>query len=111
MRRALAKNVRAGYSQWEMVETNISRKADCYELWLELIPPLCFAENEHAKKEAAYGAIYMWVTARTRWKHRVGPSRVELTLAYTYQGQRDDSADRGRETAKFDEDRTSSPAL
>jgi hypothetical protein len=26
---------------------------------LELRPPLCFAENEHAKKEAAYGTIYM----------------------------------------------------
>jgi len=32
----LAKNVRAGHSQLEMVETNISRKADCYELWIEL---------------------------------------------------------------------------
>jgi hypothetical protein len=94
-----------------MVETNSSRKADCYELWLELIPPLCFAENEHAKKEATYGTIYMWVTARTRWKHSVGPSSVELRLAYTYQDPRDDSADRGGKTGKVDEDRTSSAAL
>jgi hypothetical protein len=72
---------------------------------------LCFAENEHAKKEAAYGTIYMWVTARTRWKHRVGPSSVELTLAYTYQDRQDDSADREGKTGNVDEDRTSSAAL
>jgi hypothetical protein len=66
LRRALAKNVRAGYSQLEMVE-RISFEADCYEVWLELTTPLCFAENEHAKKKAAYGTTYMWVTARTRW--------------------------------------------
>jgi hypothetical protein len=80
--RALAKNARAGHSQLERVETTISRRADCYELWLELPPPLCFAENEPANEEAAYGTTYMRVTARTRWKHRVGPSSVDLRLAY-----------------------------
>ena len=81
--RALAKNVRAGHSRGEMVETNISRKADCYGLWLELPPGSVSLRNEHAKKEEGYGTIYMGVTARTRWKHRVGPFSVELTLAYT----------------------------
>jgi hypothetical protein len=94
-----------------MVATNISRNADCYELWLELPPPLCFAENEPAKKDAAYGTIYMWVTARTRWKHRVGPYSVELTLAYTEEDRWDDAAAREGKTGNGDEDRTSSAAL
>jgi hypothetical protein len=73
--RTLAENWRIG--------ENISPKADgtCYG---SIAPRLCFVENEYVKKQVvAYGTIYMWVTARTRWKHRVGPSSVELTLAYT----------------------------
>ena len=44
---------------------------------------LIFFLAPKALGQAAYGTIYMGVTARTRWKPRVGPSSVELTLAYT----------------------------
>ena len=46
------------------------------------LPPVVFCGERIREKEAAYGTIYMWVTARTRWKHRVVASSVELTLAY-----------------------------
>jgi hypothetical protein len=80
--RTLAENCKRGTLSVGDVETNISPKADgtCYG---SIAPRLCFVENQYAKKQLAYGTIYMWVTARTRWKHRVGPSSVELTLAYT----------------------------